>query len=227
MRTVCLSALALAALPALAETPLDKVRAAPEDGPSYRFDLNFDDGDLKAKAQVDPSLPEGKRLVLLSPTEDELDDDEAKMFQTLQENTTGDKIWCNRFSRNIPEDAKLISESGEAAVYSFRPVASEEDDDNAAKAYKHLTGRVTVSKDTPVILAYEMYAEKPFKPAMVAKIDSFNMKVSCDYAPDGRTYVKNMSLDLSGSAMMQKFAQTERREISNLVALPETAAGQR
>ena len=231
MRTACLSALALAssaALPALAETPLDKARAAPIEGPAYRFDLSFDDGELKAEAQVDPSKPEGERLTLVSPTEPELSESGAKRFRTLQENTTGDKIWCNQFNDNIPDDAKLISESGEAAVYSFRPIATAEEAD-MAKSYKHLTGRVTVSKEKPAILAYEMFAEKPFKPMLAARVDSFNMKISCDFAPDGRTYVKQMHVDLAGSAMMQRFSQMETRVISNLVALPgtETGAGQR
>ena len=226
MRSVCLFAVTFAALPAMAETPLEQARTAPEDGPAYKFDLRIEDDDLKAEALVDPSLPEGERLVLISPAEDELDNPAADRLKELKQNTSGDKIWCSRFSHNIPADATLISESGEAAVYSFQPVATEEEAD-MAKTYKHLTGRVTVSKDRPAILAYEMFAEKPFKPMLAARIDSFSMEIKCDYAPDGRTYVKNMSLDLSGSAMMQRFAQTERREISNLVPLPETAGGQR
>ena len=220
------STLSFAALPALAGTPLENALAAPDDGPSYKFQLKIDDGDLKAEALVDPSLPEGERLTLISPDETDLDEATAKQLADMKANTTGDNIWCSRFSRNIPGNAKLISESGEAAVYSFQPVGTREDGD-MAKAYKHLSGRVTVSKDKPAIIAYEMFAEKPFKPMLVAKVDSFSMKVSCDYAPDGRTYVKDMRLDLSGSAMMQDFAQSERREISNLVPLPETAVGQR
>ena len=104
------------------------------------------------------------------------------------------------------------------------------DDEETAKVYKHLTGRVTVSKDAPGILAFEMFAEKPFKPAMVAKIDSFSMKANCARAPDGRTYIQAFALDISGNAMMQPFSQSERREVTNLVALPDsadTALGQR
>jgi hypothetical protein len=55
------------------------------------------------------------------------------------------------------------------------------------------------------------------------------MKVGCATAPDGRTYMRDFSLDLSGSALMQPFSQTERRQITRLVALPdaELASGQR
>ncbi|WP_321490945.1 hypothetical protein [uncultured Hyphomonas sp.] len=232
MRPLCLPRLSLIALPllafpAFAETPLAAALAAPTDGPAYRFDLKLDGTDLKAEAQVDPSLPEGERLTLISPAADTLDGDAAERLVELKENTSGDKIWCSNFNQNIPADAKMVSESGEAAVYSFTPLPGE--DKETAKVYKHLTGRVTVSKDAPGILSFEMFAEKPFKPAMVAKVDRFSMKADCARAPDGRTYVQTLAMDVSGNAMMQPFSQSERREVTNLVALPassDTALGQ-
>lgn len=229
MRLLCLSLVSLPLMiwPAFAETPLEAALAAPTEGPAYRFDLNIDSDKLKAEAQVDPSLPEGERLTLVSPAANTLEGEAAERYAQLRENTSGDKIWCASFKENIPADAKMISESGEAAVYSFTPLPG--DDKETAKVYKHLTGRVTVSKQAPGILAFEMFAEKPFKPAMVAKIDSFSMKVNCARAPDGRTYIQDFAMDVSGNAMMQAFRQSERREVTNLVALPgtsDTALGQ-
>ncbi|MBD3768783.1 MAG: hypothetical protein IE925_01460 [Rhodobacterales bacterium] len=226
MRLACLSRLPLAALPllacpAFAETPLEKALAAPTDGPAYRFDMKIDDDVLKGEAQVDPSRPEGERLTLITPDAGTLEGEAAAKYEKLKQTTSGDKIWCSSFSGNIPADAKMISESGEAAVYSFTPLPG--DDKETAKVYKHLTGRVTVSKEAPAILSFEMFSDKPFKPAMVARVDSFRMKVDCAPAPDGRTYVRDFTLDLSGNAMMQPFTQSERREITNLVALPESA----
>jgi hypothetical protein len=228
MRPAFLIALPLFALPAFAETPLEAALASPTEGPVYKFDLKLEGDDLNAEAQVDPSLPEGERLMLIFPDADTLEGDAAERYADLKANTSGDKIWCSSFKENIPADAKMISESGEAAVYSFTPLPG--DDKETAKVYKHLTGRVTVSKEAPGILAFEMFAEKPFKPAMVAKIDSFSMKANCDRAPDGRTYIQDFALNISGNAMMQPFSQSERREVTNLVALPasaDTALGQR
>ena len=227
MRLACLSRLPLAALPllacpAFAETPLEKALAAPTDGPAYRFDMKIDDDVLKGEAQVDPSRPEGERLTLITPDAGTLEGEAAAKYEKLKQTTSGDKIWCSSFSGNIPADAKMISESGEAAVYSFTPLPG--DDKETAKVYKHLTGRVTVSKEAPGILAFEMFAEQPFKPAMVAKIDSFSMKADCGRSPDGRTYVESLALDVSGNAMMQPFSQSERRKVTNLVALPSEAA---
>ncbi len=226
MRLTCLSrlplmALPLIALPALAETPLEKALAAPTDGPAYRFDIKIDDGTLKGEAQIDPTRPEGERLTLVSPDPATLKGDAAETYAKLQARTSGENLWCTSFTANIPADAKLISESGEAAVYSFTPLASEDKD--LEKVYKHLTGRVTVSKEKPAILAFEMFAEKPFKPAMVAKVDSFSLKADCTPAPDGRTYISAFALDVSGNAMMQPFSQSDHREVTKLVALPGDA----
>lgn len=230
MRTVCFLAFAFAALPALAETPaetpLEKALAGSKEGPAYKFDLKIDDNALNARTEVDPSRPKGDRLVLISPGENELDDAAATRLAELKQTITGENVWCSSFTENIPTDAKLISESREAAVYAFQPRADAESPDNA-KIYRHLTGRVTVSKEKPAIIAFEMFAEKPFKPGLAARVDSFNMKAICDYAPDGRTYIREFALDVAGSAMMKPFSQSERREVSNLVALPETASGQR
>lgn len=224
MRLACLPrlpliTLPLLALPALAETPLEKALAAPTDGPVYKFDLKIDDGALQAEAEVDPSRPEGERLTLISPDPETLEGEAAETYTKLRATTSGDKIWCTSFKGNIPADAEMISESGEAAVYSFTPLAG--DNKQTAKLYKHLTGRVTVSKQTPAILAYEMFAEKPFKPGMAARIDNFSMKADCAPAPDGRTYIRAFALDVSGNAMMQAFSQSERREVTNLVALSD------
>ena len=177
-----LIALPLFAFPAFAETPLEAALAAPTEGPAYKFDLKLEGDDLNGEAQVDPSRPEGERLTLISPAADTLEGDAAERYVDLKANTSGDKIWCSSFRGNIPADAKMISESGEAAVYSFTPLPG--DDKDSAKVFKHLTGRVTVSKEAPAILAFEMFAEKPFKPAMVARIDSFSMKADCSPSPD-------------------------------------------
>jgi hypothetical protein len=74
MRAACLSALSILALPAFADTPLERALAAPSDGPAYKFELSIDGDTLKGTAEVDPTRPEGERLTLLSPSEEELSD---------------------------------------------------------------------------------------------------------------------------------------------------------
>ncbi|MEZ5997985.1 MAG: hypothetical protein R3B98_04765 [Hyphomonas sp.] len=216
--------LAAVALPAFAEDPLEDAREVSKDGPLYIFDVEIQDDTLDVTARVDPTKPEGSRLILVSPDESSFDEQAAARYAELKENTKGD-VWCSNFASNIPDDAELISESQVEAVYKFRPIP-DADAGDMAKSYKHLTGRVTVSKEHPGITAFEMVNEKPFKPMPIAKVNTFEMKVACAFAPDGRTYIRDLTLNIAGSAMLQKFSQTEHRKITGLTPIPETATGQ-
>ena len=40
--------------------------------------------------------------------------------------------------------------------------------------------------------------------------EDLRMKIACARAPDGRTHVASLDLDLKGSAMMQSFSQSDR-----------------
>jgi hypothetical protein len=59
----------------------------------------------------------------------------------------------------------------------------------------------------------------------VAKVEKFSMKVACKPAPDGRTHIDSLLLDLKGSAMMQPFEQKETRRVSNLQAISSSGFG--
>ena len=132
MRRACLSGLLIAAsaLPAVAETPLERALEVPKEGPLYTFDVKIKDNTLDIDAKVDPSKPEGDRLSLVSPDASTFDDAQAKRFADLKQHTKGD-VWCSSFAENIPDDAALLSESQEEAVYGFTPVPGEDDGDMA------------------------------------------------------------------------------------------------
>ena len=216
--TAALAVSALLSLPALAGTPLEEALAASQDGPLYSFEIAFRNEDTDARIAVDPSRPEGERVTVLSPAEEDWSEAFAARVAEMQANTTGD-IWCRKLAENIPDEVQLASETDTTATYTFTPKPGEEPN-RMDKAYKHLTGTVVVDKVDPAILHFSMVADKPFKPMPVAKIRSFEMKVDCTRAPDGRTHVSTVDVNLSGSAMMQSFSQADHQKISNLQALP-------
>lgn len=82
--------------------------------------------------------------------------------------------------------------------------------------FKKLNATAVLDKTDGEILSFTMSLPKPFKPMMVAKINMFEMDVQCTRAPDGRTYVKDFSMALEGSAMMQAFDQKIKRQITAL-----------
>ena len=88
-----------------------------------------------------------------------------------------------------------------------------------------VTGTATLDKATGNVLSFELTAPKAFKPAVVAKVDAFSMKVACKAAPDGRSHVDTFALQVSGTAMMKPFSQSETRKVSNLKAAPQSGYG--
>lgn len=212
-----------AALPASADAVLQKARALSKDGPLYQFDMDVKDGANQFHLTVDPSQPEGQRVTQMTPALSSLKGDAAKKGKQLQELTKGD-IWCSSFTENIPADAKRTSETATTATFSFTPRPGK-NDSQLGDAFKHLTGKAVVDKATGGILLYEMSAAKAFKPAAVAKVDRFSMKVVCKPVPDGRTHIDTFALDLKGSALMKPFAQNESRRVSNLRAIPDSGFG--
>ena len=124
-------------------------------------------------------------------------------------------IWCAEFGKMVPENAELVSEVNGIASYMLTPQCDPGKKDEV-KLMKNLTGTIMIDTVNPAIAGFRMTAPKPFKPAMVAKVDTFDLSVSCDRAPDGRTYAKDFKMSVKGSAMMQSFEEHETRRISGL-----------
>jgi len=196
------------------QTPLEAALSATVDGPIYSYDLTFQNNELNATGRLDPSRPLGQRIQVDTPQEADWDDDFREAIAEMESETEGD-IWCSSFAENIPADAALEEETETKAIYSFTPQANP-DEPEEGKFFSKLKGRVTIDKINPAILTFQMFAISPFKPVPVAKVTAFDMTVSCARSPDGRTYGETMEVNVSGSAMFQKFEEFERRQISNL-----------
>ena len=187
---------ALLPLQVHAGTPLEDALAAPTDGPLYMFDIIIQNTDTDAMVRVDPSRPQGERLSVISPAREDWTDDFRKLVKEMDADTDGD-IWCHGFGENIPASAALVSETATKATYTFKPQPG----------------------------SVEMVSEKAFRPLPIAKIKDFKLKFDCSRAPDGRTHVSRVNIDISGSAMMQGFSETERQTITNLKPLPQSGMG--
>jgi hypothetical protein len=206
-----------------AGTPLQDALAASPDGPLYIFDVIVQNDGTDAMMRVDPTRPEGERLTVISPARKDWNHDFRKQVKKMQADTDGD-IWCSNLGNNIPGDAALESETATTATYTYAPQVGAEPGD-MDDILKYLKGKVVVAKDDPAILSVEMVAEKPFRPLPIARINQFEMKVVCNRAPDGRTHVARVDVDISGSAMMKDFSESERQTITNLKAVPESGMG--
>lgn len=216
-RFLITSALACSlAVPASADSLLEMMRGLSKDGPIYAYEMTYSDSEFTAKGKIDPSQPEGQRIQVTDPDPAEWSDDFRDGLKELDAETDGD-IWCTDFAEMVPENAALADENDESAVYTFTPRPEADADKNEHKLMKQLDASVTLDKSDGSVLAINMRLPKPFKPAMVAKINAFEMTATCARAPDGRTFVESFSFAIEGSALMQSFSETVSREITKLL----------
>lgn len=188
-----------------------------KEGPEYRFDVVIESGEEVASGAVDPSAPAGQRLVLKSPAESSWSDDFKEELNEFDENVQ-EVLWC----QSLLDDAagfKTVTRKGESYVYEL-DLAVNAKEKEEVKFARNVTSEVELSVTDGAVLRYRLHAPKPFRPVMVAKIQRFEVTIECDRSPDGRTYSKEMRADIEGKAMMKSFKETQRRSISNLMALP-------
>ncbi len=205
----------MAAPLSFAQTPLEAFHSAASiDAPTYTYDIQINNGDKDIYGIINPSAPMGERLTITSPAEDDWSKKFRKRAKTMRKHAEGN-IWCQQFSHMVPEDADLISETDTTARYAFQPQQGDKSDDLSEIA-EHLDGFITLEKTTGNIYAFEMISTKPFKPMVMAKINDFQLKVSCAPAPNGFMHIKHIETTMKGKAMAKSISQHETQTISNL-----------
>ena len=203
-------------LSATADPLLEMMSSRSDEGPRYAYETSFAWDGIDATAKVDPSQPVGARITVLSPVETEWTKTFREELEERDESADGD-IWCTEFGQMVPMDASVSDETDSTVTYAFTPVPEEDADRNEQKMMKQLDGTVVLDKADGAVLAFKMSLPKPYKPAMVAKINAFEMDVTCARSPDGRTFIEQFNFDISGSAMMQSFEESVSRQITNLL----------
>ncbi len=203
-------------LPAAADPLLEKMRGQTKDGPVYAYEMTYSDAEVTASGKVDPSQPEGQRLEIYTPGEADWSKDFRKGVEEMDAETDGD-IWCADFAEMVPQSAKMTTEDDLTATYAFTPKPEADADGAEKKLMKKIKGLITLDKSDGSVLSFNMALPKPYKPAMIVKINRFEMDATCTRAPDGRTYVRDFAFGISGSAMMQSFEEQMSRSITKLL----------
>lgn len=184
------------------------------DGPTYIYDLTYESAELKISGTVNPAAPRGERVTNLQPARETLAEEVLAEVDQRDESPE-DSMWCNNLHETVPDEREVIAETAETETWAFQPLPDAEDPDSA-KFMKFIRGEMTIAKADNAVLAYHLTAPKPFKPAVVAKVTGFDLRLTCERSPDGRPFAAQSETRISGSAMMQKFDEWERQTISNL-----------
>jgi hypothetical protein len=218
VQTACFFSLFLAAANVQAEpwSPTLKTALSQKtSAPFYTYQLNFKISDMAGVLNFDPTLPAGKRAVIVAPELSKRSADFNELTKQLEQDM--DKgIWCSQFSENIPASVKLISKTDDTESYQFTPLPDAKADSMEKKVMASLVGEVTVSTKNPAVLSFSMRSTQAIKPIVFVKLEKFLLNVSCERSPDGRTYAKKQISLSRGTAMGKSIDDDEEITITNL-----------
>jgi len=172
-----------------------------------------EDGERTYKLRFDPRRAEGARWALLEPALEALSRDEKKTLKSMQKKARApdEALIYDKLEVDV-ETVTLVSESATKASFIVPLI----DEDMPEKMRDAVEMRVAVNKPGAYLETIELTSSRPFKPAPVAKINSFTQ--IRHYAPieEGGPALLRLSLsEMTGKAMFKKFNSKTRTAYSD------------
>ena len=206
------SAAAQSVGPALLTQAVAATQAAKTD---YAFDFELDTSKANWRARFDPAATPNLRL--LTPSRDELDNDQRRAFDRMADDFEG-VSWCASESMGRVTNVRLLREDETSATYAFQPTRESIRGAQARQYADRLRGEVTVLKATPDIARVRLFIPEAFSPLPLVRVDAFNTVITCQAAPNGRRYAAETNTHLRGSAFGQAFDERSVQRARNLRA---------
>ncbi|MEQ1810300.1 MAG: hypothetical protein ABL889_10250 [Terricaulis sp.] len=204
------NAAAQSAGPALLTQAVAATQAAKAD---YAFDYELNTSKANWNARFDPSATPHLRMV--TPARDALSNDERRAFDRMAEDFEG-VSWCASEGMGRVADVRLLREDATSATYSFQPTRESVRGEQARRFAERLRGEVTVLKATPDIARVRLFVPEGFSPAPLVRLDSLNVVITCQTAPNGRRYAAETTTVMRGSAFGQAFDERSVQRARNL-----------
>ncbi len=181
----------------------------------YAFDYELNTSKANWNARFDPSATPHLRMV--TPARDALSNDERRAFDRMAEDFEG-VSWCASEGMGRVADVRLLREDATSATYSFQPTRESVRGEQARRFAERLRGEVTVLKATPDIARVRLFVPEGFSPAPLVRLDSLNVVITCQTAPNGRRYAAETTTVMRGSAFGQTFDERSVQRARNLSA---------
>lgn len=182
---------------------------------------------LTAKLRIDPSQPEGSRVIIVERSEADSKDMEKALddlIEQIEENDLEDQadgFWCSaRDSEAFPitsENFTILSE--EEGTTRLKPVPDRmvqlmmgEDDLSeldgrergiAKKLVDRLEGELRLDSQDGHMQGMQFEMTRPMSVMLIAKIKQMAMEVECDRAPNGYPFVSRFSMYVEAGAFGQ------------------------
>ncbi|GAN00453.1 hypothetical protein U91I_04119 [alpha proteobacterium U9-1i] len=206
------SALAQPSATALLASAVGATQSAKAD---YAFDFHLRTATQGWRARFEPGAD--PRLRLVSPSRDQLNANSQRAFDNLAEQLDG-VSWCASEGMDRVTDVSLMREDADTATYSFQPTRESIRGATARQFADRLRGEVTITKIDPDVTHLRVFAPAPFSPLPLTQLQSFNLEITCQVAPNGRRYAAETAMELRGQAFGQAIDERTFQRAENLTA---------
>jgi hypothetical protein len=110
---------------------------------------------------------------------------------------------------------RLVRETAEAAVFSFRPqpgsgLGGRRGEGAVPESVtRHLVGELMVEVASPIVSSFRIYSNRSFKPNPAARLDELDIEMELgETEPGGPIAVVATRTRIAGSALFNSFEQT-------------------
>ncbi|MBR9826234.1 MAG: hypothetical protein GYB36_10600 [Alphaproteobacteria bacterium] len=174
----------------------------------WRFRITVEMDDSVFVGRFDGSSPEGEQWELVSPSLDQMSEDQSEIWSELIEPVSGEDeggLFLMRSDLDYtPGSFNLIEESASQARFSFTPELGE---DEAAFA-EFVTGEMIVDTQAENLEQVRIFAVESFKPNVAIRINEFEVIQEFDRIEGlPAPVMTRMSQSVTGSMAFRQFSQ--------------------
>jgi hypothetical protein len=216
--------------PPLVETAIAAAVARLEPGQRWAFTRSVTIGGDTLSARYDPTQPRDTAWTLIVPTDPAaLTGDLAAYFERMRADDTPDlnalvghdQEAMETYVGSLGDPMTMTHEDDAQAVFAFVPYLNNE----GRSLNGHLDGELVVEKATPLVTTLRYFTTGSFKPAPVARIDSFDMTLRfAEIEPGGPVAIVESARRLTGSALFRSLDQAVRIVTSDFVRVTAPAS---
>lgn len=192
---------AQAALPALFATAIAQTV---QSATPYAYEVSVESQTGAMRYAVNPAASGAARVRALQPAENALSSQGRQLLQTARRDPNLGDIWCASARLRQARDVRLVREDAISAVFSFTPSAEQIGGGRNAAFAQYLRGEAVVARDSQDISSIRIRAPQAFR-ASIARVDAFDMTITCAAAPNGRRYGAQTVSLIRGSALTRQF----------------------
>lgn len=194
---------------------LRQAKALSQDGPDYRYQLTTSVDGIASRLVIDPTQDAGQRVTVLEPSAEKHTEEFNQLVAEIDADADKD-FWCADLLEDTPETVQVVANDDQTITYEFTPIPDADADKTERKMMKVMKGRLVIDRQNARVQSFSLNLPKPVRAKLVARIEKFDMQIDCAASPDGRTFIKDFSIEVAGRAMMKNFSESDGWTISDL-----------